>query len=508
MDESRTKNTKRNIIFSYIETISTIVFAFVSRSLIVHYLGDQYLGLSSLFKSILQVLGMAELGFSSAIVYNMYKPLAEGNTAKVCSLLFYYRKVYRIVGLTILVVGVAITPFLPKLINGDVPKDVNLYAIYLVFLANTVVSYFAFAYKTALLEALQRLDLTKKAYFFVGIVQYVLQIVLLITTRNYMLFILVMVANTIIRNIVVGWIASRKYPQYFCKEDIDLTTKKDIIQRVKGLLISNVSAVTYTTLDSIILSSMIGLTAVAIYNNYFMICNQLLCFVALIRSSMQASVGNSVAKESVEKNYNDMLKWQFLFALIATWCITCMVSLYQPFMTLWMGKERLLTMLDVCILCIWFFFTVAEHSFFLYLSGNGLWWEMRWPYIMSSICNLILNIVFGKMFGITGILLATLLAGAVFGLGWQCVILFKNYFRKTPIQFYIRQFIYFFVCVICCTVSYLINTMIRDEGILGLVLKGLICTTIFAVVSYIAYSRTSVYKTVKQFAIQAIRKHE
>lgn len=480
-------------------------FAFVSRSLIVHYLGDEYLGLSSLFSSILQVLSMAELGFSSAIVYNMYKPLAEGDTQKVCALLTYYRKVYRVVGITILIAGIAISPFLPKLIHGDVPKDINLYVIYFIFLANTAVSYFAFAYKTALLEALQRLDLTKKAYFIVGIAQYILQIVLLVTTRNYVLYILVLVVTTIARNIAVGWISAKKYPQYQCSGEIDTATKKDIFQRVRGLLVGNISAVTYTTLDSIILSSLVGLTAVAIYNNYFMVCSQLLNLVVLIRNAMQASVGNSIAKESVEKNYKDMLKWQFLFALIASWCVTCMFSIFQPFMTMWMGAERLLSMKDVSILCMWFFAITAQHSFFLYLSGNGLWWEMRWPYIMSSVCNLVLNIVLGKTLGITGILLASLISSTAFGLLWQCTILFKNYFNRTPIQFYLREIIYFMGCVVSCAGSYFLNTLIHIDGIPGLILRGMICTVAFAAISFIAYSRTKIFKDAKEFVIRAIK---
>lgn len=506
MEQSRIKNTKRNIIFSYIDTIITMVFAFVSRSIIVHVLGDEYLGLSSLFSSILQVLNMAELGFSSAIVYNMYKPLAEGDTVKVRALLNYYRKIYRIVGITVLVVGTAISPFLPKLIHGEIPPDVNLYVLYFLFLANTGLSYLLFAYKTALLESLQRMDLTKIAYSIVNIVQHILQIVVLFCFKNYYLFVVIIILATVAKNLFTAWIARKKFPQYFCAGTIDEPTRKDIIRRVKGLLIGNISSVTYTTLDSIILSSFVGLTAVAIYNNYYTICSSVLMMVALIRGAMQASVGNSVATESIEKNYEDMLLWQFLFSVISGWCVTCMASLFQPFMTLWMGPDRLLGMMDVVLLCMWFFVIIAQHACFVYLSGTGAWWEMRWPYILSTVCNLVLNIVLGKTWGITGILFASFFSSTVFGLIWQVAILFRLYFKKSMKQFQLRELTYFCVSAAAAAGAYFLNSQIPVDGIPGLIVRGAVCTVVFAAAAFIAYSRTDICRRAVAFTKKALKR--
>lgn len=506
MSESRTKNTKRNIIFSYIDTIIMMVFSFVSKSLIVHVLGDQYLGLSGLFSSILQVLNMAELGFSSAIIFNMYKPLAEGDTERVCALLGYYRKIYRIVGCAVIAVGVCISPFLPYIIHDEVPKDVNLYVLYFLYLANTGISYLVFAYKTALLEALQRLDLTKIAYSIVNIAQYILQIVLLVTTKNYYTFVIVMIFATVGRNLFAAWIADRKFPQYRCAGTVEQETKKDIFKRVRGLLIGNISGVTYTTLDSIILSSFVGLSAVAIYNNYYSICSYIMSFIVMIRGAMQASVGNSVAKESVEKNYQDMLLWHFLFAVISTWCVTCLVSLYQPFMTIWMGEERLLTMTDVSLLCVWFFVITSQHSFFLYSSGSGLWWEMRWPYIMSTVCNLLLNILLGQKYGVTGILFASAFSSCVFGLIWQGIIVFKKYFGRSMRQFQLRQIVYSLVCILSAVTAYYLNSLIPVGGIGGLLIRLIICSLVSAVIIFLLYRRTEIYQRAIGFVKRVVRK--
>ena len=503
MPESRIKNTKRNMIFSYLETFITLFFAFVSRTMIIHIFGDEYLGLSSLFTSVLQVLNMAELGFSGAIVYNMYKPVAEGDTDKVCALLAYYKKVYRIIGSIIFAVGIILTPFLPVLIKGNVPDGINIYVLYFLYLINTGISYFAFAYKTALLNALQRLDLTKIAYSVVSILQHVIQIVVLLVFKNYYLFFTINIFGTAAKNIFSAWIANKKYPQYQCKGSVNNETKKDIISRVKGLLVCNISMITYTTLDSIILSSFIGLTAVAIYNNYMVIFTNMSNLIVMIRNAMQVSVGNSIVKETKEKNYQDMLLWQFLFAVLATWFVTCLLSIYQPFMRMWMGEERLLSIIDVVILCLWFFVTVISQSFFLYLSGRGLWWEVRWVYISSTVCNLLLNILLAKLIGVTGVLLSSLIATFVFNL-WQCRIILKEYFNKSIGQFLGKYFFYFIVCIISAFVAYIINQNIPDNGIFGLIIRAIICTVVSLAIMLAIYNKLEIFSLAKAFVKKTV----
>lgn len=503
---SRTANTKRNIIFSYIDTIVTLLFQFASRTIIVKVLGEQYLGLSSLFSSVLHVLNMAELGFSGAIVFNMYKPIAENDVDTVCSLLNYYRKIYRYIAIIVFAAGLIVTPFVHYLIKGAYPNNINIYLLFLLYLLNTASSYVFFAYKAALLNALQRLDLSKIAYTIANLVQYSLQIVCLILYKNYYTFVICMIGGTIFKNLLTAHIVNNKFTQYKCKGEISVEVKKSVLDRVKGLLVCNISSVTYTTFDSIIISSFVGLTFVAIYNNYIMVFNGVTTFITMIRTAMQASVGNSVAIESKEKNYNDMLLWQFLFSMIATWCVTCMLCLYQPFMKIWMGDEMFLSLIDVILICIWFYVSAVQHSFFLYLSGKGFWWEMRWPYILSTVTNLVMNIVLGKLLGITGIIFSTVFSNLIFGLIWQCSIVFKCYFKKSMKEFQIKQMFYFAVCVLSCLASFMLTELADIYGIPGLIFKVLICTVVSIVIQFLLLCRTSQFKKTKVFLLNVIHR--
>ena len=110
MKIERTRNATRNIIWGIIEKIASLLFPFFVRTIMIKALGSEYLGLSSLFTSILSVLSISELGIGTAIVFSMYKPIAEDDNDTLCALLNAYRTVYRIIGLIILGIGVIIVP--------------------------------------------------------------------------------------------------------------------------------------------------------------------------------------------------------------------------------------------------------------------------------------------------------------------------------------------------------------------------------------------------------------
>ena len=184
----RTRNAVRNVIFGGLLKGYQILVPFIMRTLLIRYLGMEYLGLNSLFTSILQILNLAELGVGSALGYSMYAPIAEGKKDEICALLSLYRRYYRLIGLGIFLAGIVLLPFLPSLVKTDsIPPDVDLYVLYLLHLGACVISYWLFAYKNSLLAAHQRSDLANKADLAVRTLQYLIQAGLLVCFRNYLL---------------------------------------------------------------------------------------------------------------------------------------------------------------------------------------------------------------------------------------------------------------------------------------------------------------------------------
>lgn len=140
MTESRTKNSMKNVIMGLLVQVITVLLTFITRTIFIKVLGEDYLGINGLFTNILAVLSMAEMGIGTAIVYSMYKPLKDNDTKKLNALVNYYKKLYNIIALIVLLVGLAILPFLDSIVQLDREIE-NLKLYYILFLLNSVVSY-------------------------------------------------------------------------------------------------------------------------------------------------------------------------------------------------------------------------------------------------------------------------------------------------------------------------------------------------------------------------------
>ena len=210
---NRSKNTKRNIIFGLIHRIIGLVLPFFCQTVLIYVLGAEYNGLKGLFSSILTILNLAELGFGSALVFAMYEPITKDDKITICALLNLYKKVYRIIGISIFAIGLCATPFLPWFIHGKVPSDINLQAIYLLYLINTSISYLMFAYKSSLLSAFQRVDIINITGITTTIFLNVCQILVLLKTKDYYLYLVVSIISSILNNLIISLCVDRMYPE-------------------------------------------------------------------------------------------------------------------------------------------------------------------------------------------------------------------------------------------------------------------------------------------------------
>lgn len=364
---SRSLNTSRNAVSGIIKVIVKIALPFIIRTSLLYYLGKEYLGLNSLFSSILSVLNLAELGFSSAVVYRLYKPFADNDKKTVGAYLSYLKKIYRVIGCVVFGVGIVLTPFLPKLINGSYPDDINLFFLYFLYLVNTSVSYFFSGYKRTLIIVAQRMDYINIVETGLLCLQYIVQIATVVIFRNYVAYIIVMPVATVMVNLVISVLCKRKYSEYFNKDLLSIQQKKEMISDVKWVSVYRISEVTRNSFDSIVISSVLGLTLVGIYNNYYYIFSALYSFMVIINESLQASIGNSIAKESKEKNEDDLYKFSIFSLWIILFCCTGLICFYQPVMTLWMGADMLLPNKDMILFVLYFYVLNMNNIRNLYL---------------------------------------------------------------------------------------------------------------------------------------------
>lgn len=484
----RTKNATRNIIFGVILKAYQIIVPFLMRTAMIYLMGVQYLGLNSLFTSILQVLNLAELGVGSAMIYSMYKPIAEDDNATICALMKLYKTYYRIIGLVIAVIGCALTPFIPKLISGDVPDNLNIYLLYLLNLGATVLSYWLYAYKNCILQAHQRVDIVSKVSLVTSTIQYALQLLVLWLFKDYYLYVIVLLATQALTNITTAMCADRIYPQFKPKGQIATEEKKAINNRIKDLFTSKIGGIIYDSADTIVISSFLGLTALAIYQNYFYILNAITGLITVVFSACTAGIGNSIVVETKEKNYKDLNKFTFIICWGAGFCAVCLLCLYQPFMELWVGKDLMLSSSAVICFVVYFFVRQLNSLFNTYKDASGMWHEDRFRPLVAALTNLALNLILVQFIGLYGILISTVLAIVCVGMPWLLHNLFTVIFEKKYWVGYLKNLLYYcFIILINCTITYFICTKVNAGLITTLVIRGAICVVLPNLIYLFAY---------------------
>lgn len=506
MKIERTKNATRNIIYGTILKIYQLLVPFVVRTAMIYVLGAEYLGLGSLFTSILSVLNLTELGVGSAMVFSMYKPIAEDDTSRICALMSLYRKYYRIIGSVILVVGIAITPFIPKLVKGDIPDGINLIVLYWLNLGATVLTYFLFAYKNSLLSAHQRLDVGNKISMIITTLQYALQIGA-IFLKNYYLYVIVALFTTALNNIVTAIIVDKMYPKYKPVGKLDKNEIKIINRRIRDLFTAKLGSVIVGSVDSIVISAFIGLSALGIYNNYYYIMSSVMAFVAIIYSSCTAGIGNSIVTESMDKNYSDFKTMSFIIGWIMAVCMPCFLCLYQPFMKIWVHNSKFMLPNNMIpLFCIYFFVCEISMVWATYKDAAGMWHEDRFRPLIGAMANLIMNILFVKYvgIGIYGIVLSTIISYVLISMPWLIYNLFKLLFKRSCSE-YIKEILKLIMAnMIICTICYFVCNLFSVNIIAKIIVNGIVCLIVSNVVMFAFYFKTEEFTRSKMLVYKMI----
>lgn len=476
MKFNRIKNASRNIAVGLAQRLYQILVPFLMRTAMIYLLGVEYLGLDGLFTSILSVLNLAELGVGSAMVYSMYKPVAEDDAVTICALMRMYKIYYRIIGLVVLGGGLVLCPFIPRLISGSVPAGINVYVLFLLNLAATVLSYWLFAYKNCLFQAYQRADIVSAVTIVVNTGRYVVQFLILYAFHNYYLYLIVTLASQAMINIVTAWVAEKRFPGLKPKGALPKTVTMDINRRIRDLFTAKLGSVVVTSVDTLVVSAFLGLTALAIYQNYYFIISAVLSIVNIVIYSCTAGIGNSIVVESREKNLEDLKTFTFIISGIACLCTACLLGVFQPFMKLWVGDKLMVEFPAVICFSAYFFIVQINTLLNMYKDAAGIWHEDRFRPMATAVVNLTMNLILVHFWGIYGVLLSTVLSMLFVGMPWLMKNLFSTLFAGQQMQPYLMKLMqYTLVSAVVCAVSYLLGSLVPLEGVPLMLVRGIIC---------------------------------
>ena len=499
---SRIYNSVKNIVLGIGNQIIILILTFISRIVFVKVLGAEYLGINGLFSNVLTILSVAELGLGSAIIYSMYKPLAEGNKEKVSALMNYYKKIYNIIAIVVAILGICLMPFLKYLVNTEQQFDnINLY--YIIFLANTVVSYLL-ASRSVILNADQKLYLTKIYTLIIFVFQTVIQILILLITKSFTLYLIVQVIGTFLTNLCGAFVTKKMYPYINKKDKLKKQEKKEIFKNMKSMFFYKIGGVILNNTDNILISILVGTIWVGYYSNYYMVVSAIETFLSIIFTALSASVGNLIACTDRNRQYEIFKITNLISNVIFGFCAVGMLIIFNDFIAIFFGQDYVLSIGIVITIVLSFYTKGILNPIWVYREATGLFTYTKYVFIITAIINLILSIILGKIWGIFGILLATVIARLLTNAWYEPFILYKIHFKKNVLNYFKENLFNFIITIMIIVVCGFITSPIKYVNIGTFLLKGIICAIIAGTVYYLCYRKTEAFDYLKVNIIDKI----
>ena len=480
MSESRLDKSRRNITAAVLQYALNMLLSWAGRIIFVRVLSADYLGINGLFTNLINVLSIADLGIPAAMAYSLYKPLAQGDTEKIKSLVAYFKKIYFVIAGAVFVIGLALIPVLPYIIKLDNPIA-NLNSYYILVLINTVSSY-VFIYRTTLLTADQKGYVLQRYIMVFRVISFAAKVLVLLVLRNYLIYLGCGVFVELCSNVAQNSGTLRRYPYLKDKAPVlSESDKKAIWKNVFDLFIYRISGVIQTNTDSILISLYAGTVFVGYYSNYQMMILAVTAVISLIFSNVKASVGNMIASSdsSLENRLKVYWTMESLNFWITAFCSISFICLFQPFIQLSFGTEYVLPFADMIVIVLIFYTSNIRQPIWVFRETTGLFHETRMVTTITAILNIALSAVIGWFHGMTGVLIATLISRIVYAWWKEPMILFGKVFGCSAKRYYINYFIQAALFTVICGITYLLCKFVTvTNDYLSFVLKILMCTIV------------------------------
>ena len=493
----RAKKSIVNVFTGVVLVAFMTVMTFAIRTVMIYTIGTEYLGLTNLFMSIMQVLNVSELGIGSVMVFFLYAPAAAGDKAKIDAYMKALHDIYVGIGVFILVVGLALTPFLKHFISGEMPPDANIYFLFVLYLICSVIQYFMYPEEVVLIEAYQRKDLSNIITLIANVSSYVMQIIVLYCFHNFMLFIAAVGLRSVLNGVMRKYYGVKYFNEYRPQGNISVEEKRDIRVKVSSIIGHQIDEQLFNSIDTVFISAIIGLSAVTIYSNYFCVIKAVTLLASNVFKAILPSVGNAVAVETKESNYKRFLNVFWLGACFAGWTTICMIIIYQNFMYLWMGSKQMLGLDMVILFCLYSYLSQIRRTVTMFKDAAGMWWNDRYKPYISMAVDLILDAVLIRFMGLKGAIISSILCLAVIEIPWETKILFRDYFQRSERTYIIRNIVYGLINFAVLIAAFLFSEKVTS-GTTGvsLVIRVLICCA-SGVVLLIPYLRTEEFRSWK-----------
>ncbi|MCL1854274.1 MAG: hypothetical protein FWF86_00950 [Clostridia bacterium] len=516
-EQSRTHHSARNAFVGVLCQMLTMALAIVVRMVFVRTLPVEYQGISGWFSNILSVLNISELGIGTAIVVSLYKPLATGDVPRIRASLRLLRRAYFYVGLAVLALGLLLLPFLPVLLNRQTDL-VDLQAVYLMFLAQSVFSYLFWGYKSAIFTADQRQSRIHAVGLLISVFSSAAQILALALWHNYYAYVMVFAAAAALKNMLVARSADRSYPYLrrvsrpqAGEDDTAALPKKErrgIFKNLFGLSLYRFSGTALNTTDNLVLGKFIGFAIIGLYSNYLVLVTALTTMLSLVFQSFTASVGNFSVTSAKERRYfifrclNLLGGWLYGFAAV------CLLVLLNPLVALLFGHDRILAgAWAVPIIALNFITSGLLENTIMHKDACGLFWQGRYRPVFSAGLNIAFSLWWVHSWGIEGVLLATIVS-RLLTTWWFDPWMVHRYALGTGVKGYVEQTAAVLAIALGCGMGLtsLQSLLFPSPTPISLLVMLALCLLVPNAVFYLAFRKREEYVYLKEQALRLFRK--
>ncbi len=496
MGKSRIKNVLMSTGAGLIVRAASIILNFVLKTVFIKNLGIQYTGVSTLFTDILTVLSFAELGIGGAITYALYKPVAENDSIQIAKLMNFYKSAYRFVALVVMTVGLALVPFLDKLVTNVPDIKENITVIYILYLANTTCSYLL-VYKSAILTAKQEKYEISKIEGFIVVIRTLVECVILIVFRQFLVYLVTDILITITQNILISRRASKEYEVVPGSKDLklDKKEKKTIFHDVAALAMYQISAIVLSSTDSTIISATLGTAVVGVLSSYRMITGEISGVIQQFLAATTASVGNLAVEKNSDDQYRLFKGLNFMIFWISAFCSVSLFILLNPFVEIWLGKEYLLSKSVVFALVADFFAATMIRVVGMFRNSNGLFIQGKYRPVIMAALNIGLSIALVKPLGVFGVLIATVISRLLTQAWYDPWLVHKRVFQKNVKRYYLQYILYVAVIAASITAIEIIINLVQIKNIfLSFLFDAVLCLIIPNLLILVFWHKTEDFK--------------
>lgn len=420
--------------------LTMIVVIFVKRFLI-NACGNDVNGLNALYLSIIGFLSVAELGVGSAITFCMYKPIVEKDYDTVAALYQLFHRVYLVIGGIILACGVAMIPFLSYFAKDYEQVDVNLGFTFFLMLVSVVITY-VYSCKSSLINAYKSNYITTAISSSCLLLQYVLQIVVLLATKSFVWYLVCRIIAAVVQGIITDIAVRKKHADILSigKKTLQTPVKRELLKNIKAMFMHRIGYILVNTVDSVVISSFVGVIALGMYSNYLMILTSLTEVLKLVFTSLTSVIGHLY----IESNKETTRKYCEGFHLLnfALGCVFFLgyYAVIDHLIAMLFSAELVVTKSLSLVITLNGFVQFMRQSTLVFREATGTFYNDRWKPLLEGAVNIVLSIAFVQWIGVAGVIVATIITNLLICHIIEPYVLYKNAFEMSPKRYYFKNY--------------------------------------------------------------------